>query len=111
MCNFVKGMEVIPSRAFEAFCRCEQTWARLTRDMAEQVKVKAERKTEDEEEMRRSADVKASLSRKARAPISAHLAIFYALERIDSNAIPCKTSVFLLDEFRVSSKRQCKNPD
>jgi hypothetical protein len=26
-------MEVRPRRAREAFCRCEQTWARLTRDI------------------------------------------------------------------------------
>lgn len=30
---FVEGMDVMPSRALEAFCRCEQTLARLTRDM------------------------------------------------------------------------------
>lgn len=29
----VEGMEVRPSRALEAFWRCEQTFARCTRDM------------------------------------------------------------------------------
>ena len=33
-CSFVKGMAVVPSRALDTFCRCEQTCARLTRDMA-----------------------------------------------------------------------------
>lgn len=32
-CRFVEGMEVRPSRAFEAFWRWEQTWERETRDM------------------------------------------------------------------------------
>lgn len=32
-CIFETGMEVRPRRALEAFCRCEQTWARLTRDI------------------------------------------------------------------------------
>lgn len=32
-CRLVDGMEVRPSRAREAFCRCEQTWERPTRDM------------------------------------------------------------------------------
>lgn len=32
-CRFVEGMDVRPRRALEAFCRCEQTWARLTRDI------------------------------------------------------------------------------
>lgn len=31
--RLVEGTEVSPRRAFEAFCRCEQTCARLTRDM------------------------------------------------------------------------------
>lgn len=31
--RFVDGIEVRPSRAFEAFWRCEQTWERSTRDM------------------------------------------------------------------------------
>ncbi len=30
---FVEGTEVRPSRALEAFWRCEQTFARCTRDM------------------------------------------------------------------------------
>jgi len=30
---FVEGTEVSPRRAFEEFWRCEQTFARLTRDM------------------------------------------------------------------------------
>lgn len=30
---FVEGTEVRPSRAFDAFCRCEHTCERLTRDM------------------------------------------------------------------------------
>ena len=29
----VEGREVRPRRAREAFCRCEQAWARRTRDM------------------------------------------------------------------------------
>lgn len=29
----VEGMEVRPRRALEAFCRCEQTFARWTRDI------------------------------------------------------------------------------
>ena len=29
----MNGIDVIPSRALEAFCRCEQTWARFTRDI------------------------------------------------------------------------------
>ena len=33
MCSFVARMAVVPRRAREAFCRWEQTWARLTRDM------------------------------------------------------------------------------
>lgn len=33
MCCFVKGIEVVPRRALEAFCRWEQTCERLTRDM------------------------------------------------------------------------------
>lgn len=33
MCSFVAGIAVVPRRAREAFWRCEQTWARLTRDM------------------------------------------------------------------------------
>lgn len=28
-----RGIEVRPRRARDAFCMCEQTWARLTRDM------------------------------------------------------------------------------
>ena len=28
-----RGIEVRPRRALEAFCRWEQTWARLTRDI------------------------------------------------------------------------------
>lgn len=31
--RFVEGTEVRPRRALEAFCRCEQTCARFTRDM------------------------------------------------------------------------------
>lgn len=31
--TFVEGIEVRPNRALEQFCRCEQTWANLTRDM------------------------------------------------------------------------------
>lgn len=34
MWSFVAGMAVVPRRAREAFWRWEQTWARLTRDMA-----------------------------------------------------------------------------
>ena len=33
-CMRERGIEVRPRRAREAFCMCEQTWARLTRDMA-----------------------------------------------------------------------------
>ena len=36
-CRFVEGMEVRPRRALEAFCRCEHTWARFTRDISEGV--------------------------------------------------------------------------
>jgi hypothetical protein len=32
-CMRERGIEVRPRRASEAFCMCEQTWARLTRDM------------------------------------------------------------------------------
>lgn len=32
-CRLVDGTEVRPNRAFEAFCRCEHTCARFTRDM------------------------------------------------------------------------------
>lgn len=32
-CMRERGIEVRPRRAREAFCMCEQTWARLTRDM------------------------------------------------------------------------------
>lgn len=32
-CRFVDGTDVRPSRALEAFWRCEQTCERLTRDM------------------------------------------------------------------------------
>jgi len=32
-CRFVEGMDVRPSRALEAFWRCEQTCARFTRDI------------------------------------------------------------------------------
>jgi hypothetical protein len=32
-CILETGMDVNPSRAFEAFCKCEQTCARLTRDI------------------------------------------------------------------------------
>jgi len=32
-CRLVEGTEVRPSRALEAFWRCEQTWARFTSDI------------------------------------------------------------------------------
>jgi len=32
-CILLMGIEVMPNRALEAFCRWEQTFARLTRDM------------------------------------------------------------------------------
>lgn len=35
---FVEGTEVRPRRALEAFCRCEQTFERCTRDMVGNVR-------------------------------------------------------------------------
>lgn len=33
-CKLEEGTEVRPRRAFEAFCRWEQTWDRFTRDIS-----------------------------------------------------------------------------
>lgn len=40
-CILETGIDVSPRRALDAFCMCEQTWARLTRDMLAEVGVES----------------------------------------------------------------------